>query len=748
MNKRNVVAVTPLVPAVIIALLAVAEIRTVFEPPFLLPALNTVFLAVLPLMIAFTAARVFTATGNAAILLLGAAMMSLGTGGLFSGWLLMSYGGPNATITVYNCGVLLSALFHFAAGLFSIDLNKIKVPGRVFTLAAAYTAPAVFLILLSAAAARGLTPVFIVQGQGPTGIGQTVLNGAIILLAASYCIALRHYLTSGLPLFLWYSTGIGLFAVGLTGVLLQEAVGSPIGWAGRVSQYAGAVYFLAGLMTFKRSMQRSGFSVIDAVDRFFKDAEANYKALVQNVRDGIISLDGRGRVLLWNTGAEAMFGYGRDEAEGRLLADLIRPERCDPALLSALSGTGKSDAGLSPESASLCMEALAAGRNGARFPVEVSISRRETPDGAISTCIIRDISERKKMEDALRENMARFEHVSNTVPVMLFDYQARPGGEGRLVYAAPQPCREILELDPAALLAEKDLFLKMVHPEDLEPLQHAVLSAKRSGGLFSAEIRIITPSGRSKWIQLIARPDGHGSKESMQWSGFIQDVTRRKQIEIDLSRSLKENESLLKEIHHRVKNNLQIVMSLLGLQATKADNAALAGILEETRNRVRSMAILHEALYRSGNFADIDFGPYITRLCDQIVHTYGQLAGRVSVAYRLSPAALQMDQAVPCALIVNEMLSNALKHGFPDNRSGSVAVTFQRTDDQTFLLSVQDDGIGITADIDPEHTESMGMILITELTKQLCGRLSIGSPGGTGTEFRVTFPVDGYGKNG
>ncbi len=219
------------------------------------------------------------------------------------------------------------------------------------------------------------------------------------------------------------------------------------------------------------------------------------------------------------------------------------------------------------------------------------------------------------------------------------------------------------------------------------------------------------------------------------------EVAERKQSEIELGKSLRENVALIKEIHHRVKNNLQVVVSLLGLQAGRIKDKELHAILEDTRNRVRSMALLHEALYRSGDFANISFGTYISDLCRQIVASHGQLARLVKVERRLGDIELSMDQAVPCALIVNELVSNALKHAFPNNRPGSVVVTFERSDEQSLLLCVQDDGVGMPAGIDPSNSPTLGLLLVSELTGQLLGHLTVERPSEGGTDFRVSFPV-------
>jgi len=220
----------------------------------------------------------------------------------------------------------------------------------------------------------------------------------------------------------------------------------------------------------------------------------------------------------------------------------------------------------------------------------------------------------------------------------------------------------------------------------------------------------------------------------------VRDITERKQAELTLRNSLREKVALLKEVHHRVKNNLQIVVSLLGLQANTTENPAALEILQDARNRVRSMALLHEVLYRSGNLARISFATYMEDLCGQIAFSFGKAAQRVKVETRVEEIGLQLDQAVPCGLIVNELVSNALKHAFPDGRSGSVRVELGTMPDRKLLLKIQDDGVGLPPVLNPENTSTLGLQLVFDLAGQLDGHVRVERSGEAGTGFSIIFP--------
>lgn len=202
--------------------------------------------------------------------------------------------------------------------------------------------------------------------------------------------------------------------------------------------------------------------------------------------------------------------------------------------------------------------------------------------------------------------------------------------------------------------------------------------------------------------------------------------------------SLEEKESLLKEVHHRVKNNLQLISSLLNLQASKIDDPAVAELFADSRNRVRSMALVHENLYRAGDFANVSMASHISNLTSQLSRVYGAGQRQISVDVRSEEISLELDQAISCGLILNELVSNALKHAFNgERRGGEVRVQLFRPAGDQATLSVIDNGQGLE-DSD-KRSESMGMQLVRDLTDQLHGTLEILVKGGT--EINVTFPT-------
>jgi PAS domain S-box-containing protein len=218
-----------------------------------------------------------------------------------------------------------------------------------------------------------------------------------------------------------------------------------------------------------------------------------------------------------------------------------------------------------------------------------------------------------------------------------------------------------------------------------------------------------------------------------------EELAQRRQAEAQLTASLREKEVLLKEVHHRVKNNLQIVSSLLELQSDALDDAALLAQFRDSQDRIRSMALVHETLYQSQELARLDLARYIHTLSAQLVQSYNIDPQRISVRIQVDPIVLDMDQAIPCGLILNELLSNAFKYAFPQNRTGEVHVELHADTAQQAALVVRDNGIGFPDEIDFRHTESLGLQLVAMLTEQLQGTIALERA--DGTTFTLTFPV-------
>jgi PAS domain S-box-containing protein len=224
------------------------------------------------------------------------------------------------------------------------------------------------------------------------------------------------------------------------------------------------------------------------------------------------------------------------------------------------------------------------------------------------------------------------------------------------------------------------------------------------------------------------------SEQDLLTLAVIRDATERKRIEAQARQA---KEMYFKEVHHRVKNNLQVISSLLFLQSTYTTDPNTLAILNESRSRVKSIALIHEKLYRSPELVKLDFAEYVRDLVADLVRTYGLNQESLNVRTSVEDIALEVDTAIPCGLIINEIVSNALKYAFPTGSSGEISVELTPITDDKFLLIVRDDGVGLPENFDWRNSNSLGLKLVNDLTRQLDGTIEVDTS--QGTTFRITF---------
>ncbi|MDH7559353.1 MAG: histidine kinase dimerization/phosphoacceptor domain -containing protein [bacterium] len=339
---------------------------------------------------------------------------------------------------------------------------------------------------------------------------------------------------------------------------------------------------------------------------------------------------------------------------------------------------------------------------------------------------------RKRAEEQLRRTEERFRAIVEGTQAFLMNVDLH----GRITYANDAAVRALGFTKQEEVLGQR--YLRFVHPDDRPRVAQAykqqVLTRQRS--LFM-EFRTVDKDGQVRWFSFMTNPMIEGDTVVGQ-NGVAQDITARKMAEETLAASLREKEMLLKEIHHRVKNNMQVVCSLLNLQRERVTSLEATQALRDSQNRIKSMALIHEKLYRSASLSQIDFGEYLQGLVSNLVRSYAT-NGRVSTELAVQKVELGVDQAIPCGLIVNELVSNALKHAFPGEQEGMIRVTFQRENGRC-MLAVADNGVGFPSELDFRATNSLGMQLVTTLVDQLDGEIQL-LRNGPGTHFSISFPA-------
>lgn len=210
-----------------------------------------------------------------------------------------------------------------------------------------------------------------------------------------------------------------------------------------------------------------------------------------------------------------------------------------------------------------------------------------------------------------------------------------------------------------------------------------------------------------------------------------QGVAEREQAETQIKTSLQEKELLLREIHHRIKNNLMVVSSLLEFQTDTVNDPQALQSLADSQHRIDAMALIHEKLYRADSLSRIDLGDYLQALAEELYQAYNVSGDHIHFSCELASVPVNIETAHPCGLLVNELLSNAFKHAFPEQRSGTVTLRLQPHETGELILTVSDDGIGLPDDMDVTRTQSLGMYLVNTLSRQLKGKLAIETQAGT-----------------
>ncbi|WP_420628844.1 sensor histidine kinase [Candidatus Leptofilum sp.] len=340
--------------------------------------------------------------------------------------------------------------------------------------------------------------------------------------------------------------------------------------------------------------------------------------------------------------------------------------------------------------------------------------------------------ELKKQQEILQTSETRYRAVVEGNPDMICRYLP----DTTLTFANEAYCQHAGQTRDDLIGTQ---FLQFVSLEAREAIREQVEAIVKSGQSFSYERQVTAPNGEVRWQYWSDRPIVNESGQLLELQSIGRDITVRKRAEEQIKASLQEKEVLLKEIHHRVKNNLQVISSLLDLQAGYVSNEQVQGMFQDSRSRVRSMALVHEQLYQAADLARIDMADYIQQLTGFLFRSYGQQINPVDWQLDIDHVFLSVETAVPLGLIINELVSNALKHAFVDGRSGQIRMRLWTEDDQLYL-TIRDDGIGFPDDVDFRQSPSLGLTIIMTLVNQLQGQIELSTQ--DGTCFELTIPTE------
>jgi PAS domain S-box-containing protein len=453
-------------------------------------------------------------------------------------------------------------------------------------------------------------------------------------------------------------------------------------------------------------------------------SEARKQAMFESSLDCVITIDHLGNVVELNPAAEKTFGYENRRVVGQPLADLIIPpslrERHRRGLKRYLL-TGQS------EMIGRRIEVTAMRSDGNEFPVELALTRIDMNGQPLFTAYLRDITSVKRAEERLRR-------VIESSPSAMVMVNAR----GEIVLVNGQT-EKLFGYDRNELIGRT---IEVLVPESFRErhpnYRRSFLQQPQARPMGAGRDLFARRKDGSEFPVEIGLNPLETDEGTMILSAIV-DITARKQAEDAIRSSLREKEVMLKEIHHRVKNNLQIISSLLDLQSAAVTDTRVLQSFQESRHRIRSMALIHEKLYQSPDLAEVDFADYVRSLTAYLVRAYHVSEFLIALKLETEPVRLRIDTAIPCGLILNELVSNAFEHAFPNGQRGEITVRLRAEESGRGSLQVADNGVGLPVGMDWRTTSSLGLRLVHTLAQQLHGELAVETTGGA--SFQLSFPL-------
>ncbi|WP_048198783.1 PAS domain S-box protein [Methanocella arvoryzae] len=463
-----------------------------------------------------------------------------------------------------------------------------------------------------------------------------------------------------------------------------------------------------------------GFIVDITGQKISEDRMRRLSAAIEQSPSSVMIFDMEGTIVYVNPYFSRITGYAAEDAVGKPLSSLsfanARPEQFNEVMDRIKSGQ---------EWRGEIEYKTSSGKPNWVFAHIFPIKDR---NGKITHFIDveEDVTERKLAEEQLRKLFMALDQSPNSTTIT--DH------EGKITYVNSAFTR-LTGARPGDVIGRYKLdFI----PEADRARVAEIIESVKSGKDWKSERPYVNKDGEERWVSVhispLRDPDGKVANLVI----IEEDITERKVNEERIKNSLREKEVLLKEVHHRVKNNMQIISSLLNLRLSGIDQEPVRQILAESQSRIRSIALVHERIYMSDDLSKINFDEYLKSLGNQLLVTYRANSGRVRLTIEGDDIYLGVDQAVPCGLIMNELISNSLKHAFPESRHGNIRIRLSSGDHKT-IITIEDDGVGMPDGFSLSNAQSMGMQLVLALVEQLEGRIVLDSS--RGTMFTITFPA-------
>ncbi len=456
-----------------------------------------------------------------------------------------------------------------------------------------------------------------------------------------------------------------------------------------------------------------------------RESEERYRNLVERAGDGITIIQDM-KVKYANPSLVKLWGGTVDEVLETSFTNYISPEE-----LSTVTEYYKQR--VAGKDVPHIYETVLQRKDGTKVPAELNAGIITYQGKPADFVVIRNITERKQAEEQLKLSEEKFRSLFDGGPDPLFVLNT----DG-VFDDINKNFVEIAGYTRKEIIGKHFLESAFLTEESKQKIVENFKNRMRGEQVPPYEIEVITGKGEQLFGELNVKPLFREGKIVGE-IGIARNITDRKRFEAELQASLCEKEELMREIHHRVKNNLQIISSLLNMQVRRAPNEEVVELLSDSQSRIQTMALIHTQLYQSKNFGQVEMGSTTQKLVDYLMRIHAKRERSISTEVTVKEIILPISQAIPCALIINELVSNSFKHAFGGKKNGSIEIALHELDDKIIHILVKDNGIGIPEDFDPDNTKTLGLKLVTTLVKsQLKG--TIEHKQHEGTVFSIHFP--------
>jgi len=489
-----------------------------------------------------------------------------------------------------------------------------------------------------------------------------------------------------------------------------------------VHDHAGAV---VGVIAMCQDITKSR-----RAEEALRESEERFRLILDGVKDyAIFMLDPAGRVASWNSGAERIKGYRADEIIGRHFTVFYPPE-------ALAEGTPARELAEALAKGQVEDEGWRIRKDGSRFFANVIITAIRDAQGQLRGFgkVTRDITGRRQAEEKLKSSLKEISALQTALDEHAI--VATTDACGKITYANDKFCA-ISKFSREELMGQDHRLINSSHHS--KEFMRNLWTTIGQGRVWHGEVKNRAKDGSPYWVDTTIMPFLNADGKPYQYVAIRTDITQSKIAEAAIVQSLHEKEALLREIHHRVKNNLQVISSILKLQSNYIKDPVLLDVFKDCQGRIRTMALIHEKLYRSEGLAQVDFKEYLESLVGLLLRSQTPKGVVLRNELQIAPVRLGVDTAIPLGLIANELVCNCLKHAFTGRPTGHIRISLTRSDQNRLRLVVQDDGHGLPPGFDPDKTSSLGVRLVKILSGQIDGKMECKSH--NGSEFSIIFDV-------